>query len=119
MATWPTGLPLPLTSGYVIAPKDQTLRTDMESGASRVRRRSVARNDQVTVQFVFTDAQLATFRAWFDNAAEGAGGAAWFTIRLPIGTGGFSVVEARFLGPVKANAAGGLIWSISGELEVR
>ena len=78
MATWLTTLPRPQVAGYAIAPVDVTVRTDMEAGLPRVRRRSAARNDQVSVAWRFTDAQMATFRAWFDG--DCANGASWFTV---------------------------------------
>ncbi len=68
MSSWPSILPRPLVSGYAINPADQTLRTDMEAGAARVRRRSRARLDMIDVSWKFTDAQMAVFREWFDNS---------------------------------------------------
>lgn len=75
MSSWPSILPRPLLGGYSLNPADQTLRTDMESGAARVRRRSRARLDLVDVAWKFTDAQMAVFREWFDNSntAEASG----------------------------------------------
>lgn len=119
MAAWPSTLPPPLASGYSLKPVDATVRTDMEAGAARVRRRTNARNDRLSVSWVMTDAQLAIFRAWFDNAAEAAGGAAWFSTSLAIGTTGIVALEARFAGPWQAALLGGLNWSVSAELEVR
>jgi hypothetical protein len=120
MASWPTTLPKINLAGYGIAPVDQTVRTDMEGGAARSRRRTTARNDKITPQWVMTDAQFSIFRAWFDNAATGAaGGAGWFTISAAIGATGMTSVEARFIGPFKSSALGALRWSVSGELELR
>jgi hypothetical protein len=119
MAIWPTTLPSP-ESDYSLDPVDQTLRTDMESGAPRTRRRTTARNDKVKVVWRMTDAQLAIFRAWFEDDATGiAGGAAWFTIDLPIGTGGVVGVTAHFVGPFKAVHLVALKWMVSAELELR
>ncbi|MDP3831014.1 MAG: hypothetical protein Q8Q47_07070 [Ignavibacteriaceae bacterium] len=119
MATWPTTLPPP-TSDYGLNPVDPTVRTDMESGAARTRRRTKARNDKVRVAWNMTDAELTIFRAWFDDDATGAaGGAAWFDISLPIGTGGIVSVTAKFVGVYKANYLPGMNWLVSGELEIR
>lgn len=68
MSSWPSILPRPLAAGYGISPADQALRTDMEAGAARVRRRSRARLDMIDVSWKFTDAQMAVFREWFDNS---------------------------------------------------
>jgi hypothetical protein len=91
----------------------------MEFGAARVRRRSSARNDKFSVSWFLRDAQMTIFRTWFDNPVEAAGGAAWFTVDLAVGTGGVVSKEARFIGPFKAVAVGPINWSVSAELEVR
>lgn len=120
MATWPSTLPAPLAGGYAVKPVDQTVRTDMEGGAARQRRRTTARNDKVAVSWVMRDAQAAIFRAWFeDDAAGAAGGAAWFAVALLLGTGGVVSVDARFVAPPMLTLIGAKIWTVSGELEVR
>lgn len=119
MAAWPGTLPLPQSDGYQIAPVDQTARTDMEFGAPRSRRRTAARNDKVTLNWQMEDAQVAIFRTWFDNPAEAAGGSAWFTHSLPIGNGGYTTQESRFVGPYKISHIGGTLYSVSAEVEVR
>lgn len=118
MATWPS-LPNPLVDGYTLSPVDQTVRTDMEVGSPRVRRRTSARNDQVDVNWRFTDAQMATFRTWFDSSDNCAGGASWFTIDLPIGATGMESHECRFIGAWQAQALPGLNWQVTAKLEVR
>lgn len=121
MATWPTTLPLPNASGYAVSPVDPAVRTDMEAGAARVRRRTRARNDRVTVSWTFSDLQLGLYRDWFDDTAGAAGGSAWFSVSLALGGGGMKAVTARFVnGPGKFSVLGGrLRWSVSAELEVR
>lgn len=119
MATFPTTLPAPLVSGYALNPIDPTIRTDMEAGSKRARRRTKSRNDSVDVSWRFTDAQMATFRTWFDDDAEAAGGAGWFTISLAIGATGSDSVEARFSGIWQASVVHGMIWTVTAQLEVR
>jgi hypothetical protein len=121
MATWPATLPLPTAEGYDLAPADQTVRTDMEVGAARVRRRTAARQDMLAVRWVFTDDELEDFRDWFDDATKAAGGAAWFTgLHLALGAGGLSTdAECRFVGAWQASCLGGTIWQVSARLEVR
>lgn len=55
-----------------------------------------------------------------DGYAMGAdGGAAWFGMDVAVG-GGLTRAEGRFTGgPPQANAAGGLQWTLSGQMEVR
>jgi len=119
MATWPTTLPGPLQSGYGLAPVDQSLRTEMEAGAARARRRTYSRNDRVSVAWTFTDAQMAAFRTWFEDDAEAAGGSAWFYITLMVGDTGATSQEARFTGPFQSAYNGRGLWSVSAQLEVR
>ena len=119
MATWPTSLPKPLAGGYGINPVDQTVRTDMEAGAARQRRRTSARNDHIDVSWLLTDAMLTIFRTWFENPVEAAGGAAWFNTNLALGTGGIVAVEARFIGPPKVIGPNSRKWVVSAKLEVR
>ena len=119
MPTWPTTLPPPNVSGYGVNPIDPAVRTDMETGAARSRRRTAARNDQVAATWIFTDAQMAIFRAWFDDPANAAGGAAWFTVNLALGTSGRVSVSARFVGVWQSTALDGLHWSVTAKLEIR
>lgn len=120
MPSFPSSLPGPLLPGYSMEPVDPVARTDMEVGAPRSRRRTRARNDQVSCTWGFTDAQMAVFRAWFDDDATGiSGGASWFSIVLDVGTGSAVSVEARFVGIFKATKPAALHWDVSAKLEVR
>jgi hypothetical protein len=120
MASWPGTLPNPTAAGYQLQPGDQTLRTEMEVGSPRVRRRTVVRNDRVAVAWVLTDTQLDALRDWFDDASTGiAGGSAWFTVSLAVG--GNTLLEskeARFVGPFQA-AREQTRWRVTATLEVR
>lgn len=120
MATWPSTLPAVDNDGYAIAPLDQVIRTDMEVGAARTRRRTKARNDKVTVSWLMTDAQLNIFRDWFEDAATGiAGGDAWFFVDLPLGGATFlESAEAKFVGAPRLDRARRK-WRVSATLEVR
>jgi len=120
MASWPTTLPRPLGRGYALSPADAVVRTDMEGGSAKVRRRTRARNDKLDVVWMFTDAQMTAFRAWFENDTTGAsGGASWFTMTVAIGTGSVTSLDCRFIGPFKATVVGSLIWNVTAQLEVR
>lgn len=68
MSTWPAALPNPLMAGYRVSPQSMTVRTDMETGTPRVRRRSALRFDIIDAGFELSDAQMALFRTWFDNS---------------------------------------------------
>jgi hypothetical protein len=119
MPTWPATLPVPLRSGYAINPYAQTVRTDMEAGAARSRRRTSARLDTIPCGVVLNDTEMAAFRLFVDGTISG--GASWFDISLPVGDGGLSAVEARMVGEFKAQLAEGSrdVWNVSMTLEVR
>ena len=70
MSTWPSSLPIPLMAGYTGKQVAQTVRTEMEVGTPRVRRRSAVRFDEVDVGFLLTSAQLGLFRDWFDASGS-------------------------------------------------
>lgn len=114
---WPVVLPAPLTDGYGLEPAPQTIDTDMEVGAPRSRRRSLADLDDVTVAWKFTDAQMKIFRDWWRTTA--AAGAAWFDINLPVGGGGVELKEAKFSGGWKSRLDRGLNWNVTAKLKVR
>lgn len=119
MATWPATLPAPSLAGYQLAPTEQSLRTEMEMGAARSRRRSYARLDRVQVGLILTDAQMDIFRTWFEDDAEAAGGSAWFSVSLRIGNTGATSQSARFIGAFSASLLKSDQWSVSAQWEVR
>lgn len=119
MAAYPLTLPAPLLDGYALSPVDPLVRTEMESGASRSRRRTKARNDRIDVSWCFTESQFAEFRTWFDDDVSGvSGGSSWFDISLNIGLGWSTLEEARFQTIWKAQKDG-FSWKVSATLEVR
>ena len=118
--SYPSTLPGPSMPGFGLSPVDPSIRTNMEVGAQRVRRRTKTRLDKVTLEWIFTDDQMGEFRTWFDDdTGVGAdGGAAWFEVALAFGSG-LTTVEARFTNTFKAVAAAGLRWNVTAEVEVR
>lgn len=62
---WPDSCPGPSTPGYSMQGVDQSLRTSMEVGSQRVRRRTFARLDRVKMQWVMTPVQYAAFCNWY------------------------------------------------------
>ena len=120
MATWPATLPSPVKASYSINMQDQCVRTDMEVGNPRVRRRTAARIDLIDISWIFTDAEMATFRAWYEDSSTGiSGGAGWFTIDLAVGETGIDSVDARFTRTYMARLQPGLNWSVESQIETR
>lgn len=121
MAEYPSTLPAPFTDDYGLNfSTGQVVRTEMESGSPRSRRRSSAVIDMVTCSVRLTLAQFHTFRDWFDDPAGADGGAGWFTMSLLTGKSGSGkeTVEAKFAGDPSAKKMG-TIMSVSMQLEVR
>lgn len=114
---WPNTLPLPTVQGYAVQPEDAILRTEMEAGLARQRRRFTNVPTKVSVRWIMRRDQYAVFEGWYRwHAKEGAN---WFTITL-LGGLGLLEQEARFTRQFSARLlAGGTLWEITSELEIR
>lgn len=64
---WPDTLPGPSAPGFGLSPVDPSVRTPMEVGAQRTRRRTLSRLDRVTMEWRFKDTEMAAFRSWYDS----------------------------------------------------
>ena len=116
MANYPDTLPLPEVEGYGIQPQAAFIRTDMDQGPARQRRRFTAAPTHYAVKWLLTEVQLATFESWYEGSVEA--GASWFTVQLRNGQG-LQTVEARFIEPWKAAMLGGYHYEVTATLEVR
>ena len=113
---WPDRLPLPTIEGYGIQPGEAILRTEMEAGPARQRRRFTDVPSRITVRWVMRAEQFLLFEAWYRWAA--AEGGAWFEIDL-LGGLGLLPQEARFTRQFEARPHRGRLWEVTSELEVR
>ena len=113
---WPSSLPAPLIEGYNVSVGDEVARTDMESGAARVRRRSVAAPDKLELSWIFSATQMAIFRAYWD--AESAGGASWCDMVVDVGDG-LQTKTLRFVGQYKSARISGQNWRVSCAAEAK
>jgi hypothetical protein len=116
MIAWPETLPLPTVEGYSIQPGDAILRTEMEAGPARQRRRFTQVPSRVSVRWIMRRDQFALFEAWYRWQAKEGG--AWFEIEL-LGGLGLLTQEARFTRQFQAQLLGGTLWEIRSELEIR
>jgi hypothetical protein len=119
MATWPSTLPIPLLAGYELETTDPTRRTDMESGAARVRRTNTGSPDNITLTLLLTEDEMAIFRAfWVDEWKEGA---AW--VYFPVKDGMAAGVANKECRPKKGSFKATPIkltsWHVQIEIEVR
>ena len=115
-ARWPDRLPLPTLEGYGIQPGEAILRTEMEAGPARQRRRFTQVPSRIAVRWVLRPDQFALFEAWYRWAA--AEGGAWFEMDL-LGGLGMTPQEARFTRQFDARPYRGRLWEVTSELEIR
>lgn len=122
---WPDTLPLPTFEGYGIEPQDSILRTEMESGPARQRRRYTQTPTRIPARWRFTAWEFALFESWFKYKAKEGG--EYFSINL---LGGLGMVshEARFVGrgsspyraqPMRGGPGDGARWIVTSALEIR
>ena len=77
---WPDRLPLPTLEVYGVQPGEAVLRTEMEVGPARQRRRFTDVPGRIAVRWVLRPDQFALFEAWYRWVA--AEGGAWFEMDL-------------------------------------
>jgi len=72
---WPGTLPNPSADGFGLTPVSQSIRTNMEIGAQRVRRRTLARFDRMNVEWRMNETEFTAFRSWVESGAYSICGA--------------------------------------------
>ncbi len=65
LITWPSTLPAPLQDDFGEIPPDTSMRTSMDSGPTKVRRRYTSGSRVFTVRYHLTKLQVATLDAFF------------------------------------------------------
>ncbi|MBL6934095.1 MAG: YcaO-like family protein [Alphaproteobacteria bacterium] len=114
--SWPATLPLPSIEGYGVHPGEAILRTEMEAGPARQRRRFTSVPSRISVRWVLRRDQFALFEAWYRWHAKEGG--EWFGIDL-LGGLGLVTHEARFTRQFAARPLPGNRWEVTSELEIR
>jgi len=66
MAVWPATVPVSRES-YKEMPPERAIRSSMDVGPAKVRRRSTAAVREVQIRLMLTDDQLADFDEFFDD----------------------------------------------------
>lgn len=117
MPTWPVTLPAPQVRGYGLNPVDPVIRTKMEGGPGRNRRRFTQAPTDIPVSFKFTETQMAIFETFHKN--ELFDGAAWFDGMPLINGQGVTLSTARFKTMWKGSSLGNKFWQVSATLEVK
>ena len=113
---YPSVLPGFRLSGFALEPLETTVRTEMETGPARARRRTATRVTEIPVQARYTESERRIFDAWFEHKLNS--GVAWFNVVLPFGDG-LETVEARFIGQCRSDRETNKHWLVLGRLEVR
>ena len=115
MAVWPVTLPQRvLASGYEEISPDLTIRTQMDSGAPKVRRRWSAAPRLFTCRMVFTSAQAETFDAFYYTTLVGGVDAFDWVHPRTEAAGSFKLV-----GPPSYAAAGAGMFIATFQLELQ
>jgi hypothetical protein len=114
MTTWPESLPAaPLLDGFSETPPDLTLRTQMEQGPAKTRRRTTAGVTQMTAAYFLTRAQVETLLDFY--TADLSGGSLSFAFVHPR-TG--DNVNVRFRQPPALTPLNGIYCRVKLSLEV-
>ena len=114
-AVWPPSLPQsPLGDSFAEQPPNLIVRSPMDVGPAKVRRRSTAGVSRLQMAFRLTPAQLATFRTFLHNDIQDR--ALQFTWVHPVTgvAGSFRIVEQPTWEPI----SGGLAWKLTLALEM-
>lgn len=114
---YPKGLPLPLREGYGLNHVSPFVRTEMQSGRARQRRRFTSVPSMVSVSWLANNAQAQLFESWFQHALND--GAEWFQcpLQTPLG---LKQCEARFTDMYQGPQLVGIYsWRFAAKLEIR
>lgn len=115
LPVWPAKLPKLLAEGYGYSPQDAFVRTDMDSGLARTRRRFLTVPSQVTVSWAMSASQLALYEAFVKY--DLLGGGAWFQLDVITATGP-KPLKVRFTEvPKVAVVSTRQLWSVTGTIE--
>lgn len=113
--SWPALLPPPMIDGYSEKAKPTFIRTEMDSGRARNRRRAVTGAVQFEQTYRLTQTQLAVFEDWWENVVFGGAADALMPI---YGGQGKRMVQCSFSDtPSKARVPDSKIWEVSLTME--
>lgn len=110
-------LPLPLREGYGLTPVSPLMRTDMQSGRAKQRRRYQSTPTQAPINWIFTQpGQALLFEQWYQYVLMD--GVLWFNMKLRTPEG-VKFYKCRFMDIYKGGELDGPnYWRYSAELEL-
>jgi len=113
MSSWPSTLPaLPLRSGFSESPPDTTIRTSMDAGPAKIRRRFTANVRPISVSYLLSSAQIGYLDTFYVTTT--VGGSASFTMTDPRTN---SSKSFRFVAPPEYSLSSGNYWNVNLKLE--
>lgn len=112
MPAWPT-LPAPLINTFSESPPNNILRSSMDRGPDKIRRRTTANVRPIQFTMILTKAQVATLETFYVTTTTS--GAAEFTYTHPRTA---ATVTARFVEPPAYTDINGLVFSVAISLEI-
>lgn len=114
---YPATLPLPQRDAYEIRHVSPFMRSELDTGRARQRRKYTTTPSNIRVKFIFTAQQGITFEEWFNDVLTD--GASWFNILLRTESW-FEDFECRFMEMYDGPALKGRDhWEFTAELETR
>src|SRR5690606_31525944 len=114
----PEGLPLGLHSGRTYQLVNPMVRSELDSGRARQRRRFTSVPEGAQVAWLFSSLEARAFISWFRDVLTD--GVLWFEMPLDHPALGLTDYTCRFTGVYKGpSRVGPDLWSITAELELR
>ena len=122
MIKWPSNI-LPLPSiNFSGTNQSSVIRTQMDSGRFRQRRRFTKELDILSIEWLFDGKEWLFFRSFFEHSLEG--GSLWFNInvnlgdRTPIGEESVQTFKIRFVSGYSYTYAPVNYWRVRGSIEI-
>lgn len=112
MTAWPS-LPKPLINTFKETPPDNSIRTEMETGYDKVRRRSTAASYPMSFDLFLTPAQTATLDTFYNSTTKSGSLSFDFTHPRTAAT-----VSARFTSPPNYSDVNGINFRATIALEI-
>lgn len=116
MADFPTTLPAPLLSGYSGEADKAFIRTDMDAGPARQRKRFTTTPYHIDISWRFKSAEMVIFREFHKTDINR--GTDWFNMTLDIGDG-FATYVVRFTKSCRDDRISNNTWQVSSSIEVQ
>jgi hypothetical protein len=111
--TWNAGLPTCPETNYEESFKDNVIRSEMDAGMQKTRQRYTRQQKMLSLSYLLTDSQKATFYTFFDNIKGGA-----LPFNLPNPLGGSSIVVRMTGGLTGPSFVTKNLWRIQFQVEV-